>query len=40
VPAEEIRLIRSWIAQGARFDGDDPDADLRKVVAAQGGESK
>ncbi len=40
VPAADIRLIRSWIEQGARFDGDDPDADIRKVVAAQGGSSK
>jgi len=28
VPASDIAVIRSWIEQGARFDGDDPDESL------------
>ena len=30
--AEEIELVRRWIADGAKYDGDDPAAPLRTIV--------
>lgn len=32
LPAEQIALIRRWIEEGAKFDGDDPQAPLTSIV--------
>ncbi len=32
LPEEKIKLIETWIAEGARFDGDSPDSAMRQVA--------
>ncbi len=32
LPAEQIAAVRMWIAQGARFDADDPNATLALIL--------
>lgn len=32
LPAEQIELFRRWIAEGANYDGEDPQADLITIV--------
>ena len=32
LPASEVQLIRQWIVEGARFDGEDPGAPLSSLV--------
>jgi WD40 repeat protein len=34
LPAEQIALFKRWIEEGAKFDGDDPKADLITIVPA------
>jgi len=32
LPAEQIALIRRWVEEGAKFDGEKPDADLVAII--------
>ena len=32
LPAEQIELFKRWIAEGAKFDGSDPAADLSAII--------
>lgn len=34
LPAEQLALFKRWIEEGAKFDGDDPAADLISIVPA------
>ena len=35
LPAKQIALIRQWIAEGAKFDGNDPKATLAEIIPAR-----
>jgi hypothetical protein len=35
LPAKQIALIRQWIAEGAKFDGNDPKATLSEIIPAR-----
>lgn len=32
LPAEQVALVRRWIAEGAKFDGEDPTASLASLI--------